>query len=183
LLTWTVEQAVRIDATTRRLIDHKPLVIGAVLLTMLLQFLALSSYQVLVYALHMPRDGSKVWDYYAFLGTGNVAAALPITYQGVGVMEALYKKFMSGGHGTMAQILCLAMAVRVLHLFWSLPGFFVTMTGGYRPREGPAGEPDLAAADEQVATPPDRPADSAQRQPTRDRDSLGSITSPIHVRE
>ena len=73
-----------------------------------------------------------VGDYFAFIGSGNVISALPITPQGVGTVEAFYKEFLVGPYGSVSQILCLAMGIRLLMLTWSLPGVLVVMTGPFR---------------------------------------------------
>ena len=124
----------RAEAATRRLARHKRLVFGAVLATIMLQLTALTSLALAAKALHMKWDGDVIWDYYAYLACGVVVAAVPISFQGLGTMEAYYKYAFLGTHGTLAALLCLAMAVRAINLFWSLPGVIVTMTGAYRPR-------------------------------------------------
>lgn len=133
--TWIAGQFRRVDETTRRLIRHKPLVLGTVLITMVLQLMAMTAFQAIVFAVRMPWDTVRAWDYYVYLGCGTVVAVLPITPQGVGTVEAFYKEFLVGNGVTVAQILCLAMAVRFLMLLWALPGFFVSATGAYRPRK------------------------------------------------
>lgn len=122
----------RVDAATRRLLRHRPLFIAVVLASLLLQLICQSSFVLAAYALQMDFSGSKVFDYYACLGTGNVVAAIPISLQGLGTTEAVYRKFMLGTHGTLSQLLCMAMAVRLIHLTWSLPGAWVALSGGYK---------------------------------------------------
>jgi len=126
------QQIRRVDAATRRLLRHIPCFGGAVLCTLVLQFLALSSVVLASYALQMNFGESKVYDYYAVIGSGVVVAAIPISPQGLGTSEAVYRKFMLGTHGTLSQILCMAMAVRLVNLCWSLPGALVALTGGYK---------------------------------------------------
>jgi len=139
---WFVDTMRRVDQTTQRLIRHKPMVIGSLLCSMVLQLIAMVAWQAIVYALHMPWSLSRVGDYFAYLGSGCVVAAVPITFQGIGTVEAFYKEFLTGPNATVSQVLCLAMAVRLLQLVWSLPGVLVAMTGVYR-----AEEPAAAAAD------------------------------------
>jgi uncharacterized membrane protein YbhN (UPF0104 family) len=124
----------RAEAATRRLAHHKSLVFGALGATVLLQLIALTAMVLAAKALHMRWDPAAVWDYYTYLGTGVVIAAIPISPQGLGTMEAFYKYAFLGTHGSLAALLCLAMAVRAINLFWALPGVIVTMTGAYRPR-------------------------------------------------
>ena len=139
---WFVDNMRRADQTTQRLIRHKPMVIGSLLCSMVLQLIAMVAWQAIVYALHMPWSLSRVGDYFAYLGSGCVVAAVPVTFQGIGTVEAFYKEFLTGPNATVSQVLCLAMAVRLLQLVWSLPGVLVAMTGVYR-----AEEPAAAAAD------------------------------------
>ena len=52
--------------------------------------------------------------------------------QGFGTTEAVYRKFMLGSHGSLSQLLCMAMAVRAIHLAWSMLGALVALTGAYK---------------------------------------------------
>lgn len=128
----------RAEAATRRLAHHKPLVIGAMGCTIVLQFIGLTSYVLAAKAVGMRWDGQAIWDYYACIAGGIFVAAIPISPQGLGTMEAFYKYILLDTHGTLAALLCLAMVVRAIQLFWALPGVLVTMTGSYRPRENMA---------------------------------------------
>ena len=124
----------RMVAATRRLAAHKRLVGAALVSTLVLQLVALTSYMMAASALGMDTKGGKVWDYYAYFAGGSVVSAIPISFQGLGTTEAYYKHVFLGTHGTLAAILCLAMAVRAINLLWSLPGLVVTLTGSYKPR-------------------------------------------------
>jgi len=124
----------RAEAATRRLAEHKGLVLGALAATVVLQLIALSSMVLAARALHMRWDTQAVGDYFTYLAGGVVVAAIPISPQGLGTMEAYYKYVFLDSHGSLAALLCLAMAVRAINLCWSLPGVIVTMTGSYRPR-------------------------------------------------
>jgi len=133
----------RAEAATRQLVHHKKLFFGALATTIALQVTALTSLVLAAKALNMRWDASVIGDYYAYLASGVVIAAIPISFQGLGTMEAYYKYAFLGTHGTLAALLCLAMAVRGISLFWSLPGAVVTMTGAYRPK---VSEEDVAFA-------------------------------------
>jgi uncharacterized protein (TIRG00374 family) len=134
------EQIRRVDGAIRRLLRHKTAFMGAVVCTLVLQFLALSSFVLAAYALGMNFSAGKVFDYYACIGAGNVVAAVPISFQGLGTTEAVYRHFMLGSHGTLPQLLYMAMAVRLIHLLSALPGALVTLTGGYRLAPATSGE-------------------------------------------
>jgi uncharacterized protein (TIRG00374 family) len=137
LVVWTLSQGQRAERTTHRLLRHKPMVIGALLATIALQAIAVSDFVLICYALDMDFSDGKMWEYYAITSVGAIVAAIPITPQGLGTTEAAYKHFLLGSHGTLSQILCMAMGIRILQLSWALPGFLVTMTGAYKPRNRP----------------------------------------------
>ena len=76
----------------------------------------------------------KSGDYFAYIGCGHVVAAIPIAPLGLGTMELAYKHFFLGDYGTLPQLLCLALWVRLLQLVWSLPGAFFTLLGAIPPQ-------------------------------------------------
>ncbi len=128
------EQLRRIDSATRRLAQHKKLVFASLGCTMGVQIFATTSFVLTAVALGMKSHPAAIWDYYAYLPGGMVVSAIPISFQGLGTMEAFFKHSFLGTHGTLSAILCLAMMIRAIGLFWALPGVIVTMTGAYRPR-------------------------------------------------
>lgn len=136
LVVWVLNQAQRADRATRRLLRHKRLVFGALGATVLLQFIAVSVFVLICYAVGMDFSPGRAWDYYAITASANIVAAVPVSPQGLGTVEATYKHFLLGSHANLSQVLCMAMGVRVVHLLWALPGILVTMTGAYKPREG-----------------------------------------------
>ncbi len=137
------ETTVRVMASAERLANRRGLLGGCVVIAIVLQFIAVGAGVVLAYALHMDFSGSKVWDYFAYIGSGHMIAAIPITAQGLGTMELAYKQFFLGTYGTLAQLLCLALWIRIMQLLWSLPGALVTMLGKHR--LAPAAAADDAA--------------------------------------
>ncbi len=136
-LPWKVPAAAqikRIYAAADRLVHHKPMVLGSLLVAVVLQFIAVGTGVMCARAVSMDFSGDKIWDYFAYIGSGHVVAAIPIAPYGLGTMEAAYKAFFLGTYGTLSQLLCLAFWVRVILLVWALPGALVTMLGAYRPR-------------------------------------------------
>lgn len=121
---------------TCRLSQHRGMVFGAIGLAAVLQSIAIGAFVACARALHMDFTGDKVWDYFSFIATGHVVAAIPISAQGLGTMELTYKTLFLGSHGTLSQLLCLAIWVRLLQLAWSLPGAAVTLVGGWRKKGG-----------------------------------------------
>ncbi len=135
LWSWVSHQALRAVQATRRLLHHKRLVLGSLLATVALQLFAVSDFVLICWAVGMDFSDGKMWDYYAVTSTGVIVAAIPITPQGFGTSEAVYRFFLLLEHASLSQILCMAMGIRLLQLVWSLPGLLVTMTGSYKPRK------------------------------------------------
>ncbi len=135
LLAWALRHARRADKATQRLLRHKRLVMAALGATVVLQFIAISAFIMVGLGAGMDFDTKPLGDYYAVTATACIVGAIPISPQGLGTIEAVFKHFLVGTHGQLSQVLCLAMGVRILQLFWALPGVLVTMTGAYTPRK------------------------------------------------
>ncbi len=125
---------VRIVDGVQRLAGHKVAVFGAMASTAILQCLATVSFACVAVAVGLRSDVAAVWDYFAYIPSAMAIAAVPISFQGLGTQEAFYKHVLLDSHGPLSQILCMAMAVRLVGLVWSLPGIWVTLTGTYKPR-------------------------------------------------
>ncbi len=126
-------QLQRIDAATLRMRDHKKLVLSAVLITIVLQFFAISSMILFGIGVGMSDGASYYPGYYVYIALALLVAAVPITWQGVGTMDGVLQIFFLGAYGSYSQILLLGLGIRLLQLFWSLPGFLVPITGAHRP--------------------------------------------------
>ncbi len=124
----------QVDGAVRGLLGDRRCLGGTLLASAALQLAALSAYVLVAYALGLDFSGGRVFDYYAVLGSGMAVAAVPISLQGLGTSEAVYRRFLLGTHGSLAQILCMAMAVRLLNLLWALPGALVILTGAHELR-------------------------------------------------
>ena len=143
---WVLHHARRADRATQRLLRHKRLVMAALAATVVLQFIAITAFIMVGWALGLDFAGKPVWDYYAVIASACIVGAIPISPQGLGTMEAVYKHFLVGSHGSLSQVLCMAMGIRILQLVWALPGFLVTMTGAYTPsKRQPETEAQVAA--------------------------------------
>ncbi len=123
----------RADAAAHALLKHKGLVISAVLVTMLLQAIAVAAYFTIAFALAFNADLGDFLEFYTYFCTGVVIQALPGPPQGLGTVELAYSYFFKS-FGSASQIICLAFAVRILVLVAALPGLWVTMTGSYKPQ-------------------------------------------------
>lgn len=67
---------------------------------------------------------------------GMLLAAVPISIQGFGLMEAVfYKVLVEGGWSSASQMLALTLSFRLIQVVWSLPGVVVPWLGFGRPPE------------------------------------------------
>ncbi len=65
---------------------------------------------------------------------GFLLAAVPISIQGFGLLEAVfYKVLVEGGWSTPSQMLALTLGFRLIQIIWSLPGIIVPWLGFARP--------------------------------------------------
>jgi len=135
----------RVLAAAERLVASRGRLAACVIIATVLQFFAVGAAVMLAYALGMDFSGTKLWDYFAYIGGGHMIAAIPITAQGLGTMELAYKHFFLGTYGTLAQLLCLALWIRLMNLLWALPGALVALRGAHRPRNMGMIDPDAAA--------------------------------------
>lgn len=131
-LPWS-DHVRRIDAATYRMRHHPRLLAAALALSVALQGLAITSFALAGVGLGM-RGGLEVYpDYLCFLALGLLVAAVPISYQGLGTMDAALQIFLRGVYGNFSQVLFLGFAIRLVQLAWSLPGALVPLTGAHRP--------------------------------------------------
>jgi hypothetical protein len=81
----------------------------------------------------MQGSWAAVPDYMVYLALGMLVAAVPITYQGLGTLDATLQVFFRGVYGNFSQVLFLGFAIRLVQLFWALPGALVPLTGSHGP--------------------------------------------------
>ncbi len=124
----------RIDNAARTLAGHTSVLISAVLITAFLQAMALLAYFTVARALAMDAHLGNMLEYFAYFYTGTVVQALPGPPQGLGTVELAYRFFFAS-YGSPSQIVCMALAIRVVVLICALPGLLVTLTGSYKPKE------------------------------------------------
>lgn len=123
----------RADVAVRGLTRHKAILLGAFLLTVLLQWLALGAYFTVTVALGLDARVGNVVEYYAYFYCGALVQAFPGPPQGLGTVELAYR-YLLAPFGSPSQIVCAAFAIRLVVLACALPGMVVTLTGSYRPR-------------------------------------------------
>lgn len=126
----------RIDDAARRLAGRGKILVGAVFLTVLLQALALTAYFIVAVALALEAPLSRYFEFFAYFYAGTLVQALPGPPQGLGTVELTYRYFFSP-YGSPSQIVCMALAIRIVVLICALPGLLVTLTGAYRPKDLP----------------------------------------------
>jgi len=126
------EQLLRIGRATVAMRQHKLKLVGAIIVTLVLQSIVLVSAAVMAWALGM--SGSLVY-YFIYVAIGFLVAAIPISPQAIGFMEAAYVGFFTrGGLNTASQAVALALAVRLIQLVWAIPGVLVPLLGAHLPR-------------------------------------------------
>lgn len=126
----------RFDTAARTLARRWRILAGAVALTVLLQWLALSAYFIVARAMNLRADLDNLLEYYAYFYAGTLVQALPGPPQGLGTVELTYRYFFEP-FGSPSQIVCMALVIRIVVLICAIPGLLVTMTGGYRPKAVP----------------------------------------------
>ncbi len=118
----------RVDQAAFILRRNKRRVAKALALTVVLQLFAMVSLMFVAAALGMATD--SLIPYFVYLPLSLVIRAIPISIQGIGPMDACCKFFfVDSGLGNASQVQILALAVRLLDLFWALPGILVLLTG------------------------------------------------------
>lgn len=123
----------RIGQATLAVRGHKTLVTLSLLITLVLQTI------VIVSATVMARDAlamqGSFTHFFIYVAIGFLISAVPISPpQAVGVMEFFYIQFFTyGGLNSASQAVALALAVRLIQLFWSLPGVLVPLFGAHLP--------------------------------------------------
>ena len=130
----------RMDGAARKLAGHRAVLVGAILITVLLQMMALAAYFVVAVAMAMDAHAGNIVEFFAYFYTGTVVQALPGPPQGLGTVELAYRYFFAS-FGSASQIVCMALAIRVVVLICALPGLLVTLTGSYRPSRKVASSP------------------------------------------
>jgi glycosyltransferase 2 family protein len=96
--------------------------------TVLLQFLSSTASYFLGSALQV---NAAVWYYWLYVPLAFLIGSIPVSvFWGLGLLEGAYVGFFAGsGFASVTQAAMLAMAVRLMQLFWSLPGSLVVAVG------------------------------------------------------
>jgi len=149
----------RIDRAVFILSHQKRRVAVAVALTVALQLIAMFSLMLVATALGMKTDA--VSPYLVYLPLAMVIRAIPISIQGAGPMDWCFQRFfVDAAIGTPQQVQVLAVAVRLLELFWAIPGVLVLLTGRELPPKDFAADrenDELPVGDRAAAPAPSAP--------------------------
>ena len=126
------EHLLRIGGAVVALGRRWPIFVAACLNTVVLQFLLVCCALQMARALHMRGDAEL---YFICIPAGFLIAAIPISPpQAIGVLEWAYIQFFTtGGLNDASQALALALAIRLIQLFWALPGVLVPLLGAHLP--------------------------------------------------
>lgn len=127
------DQIKRIDAATHRMRHHPRRLLAALGLTIVLQGCAIASFMLAGMGLGMQGSVGAIPDYVVYLSIGMLVAAVPISYQGLGTLDATLQVFFRGVYGNFSQVLFLGFAIRLVQLLWALPGALVPLTGSHGP--------------------------------------------------
>jgi uncharacterized protein (TIRG00374 family) len=138
----------RVDDTTLSLRYHRQDTLLSLAITLFSHFLLVISVFCLARGLGIhPTDERTAVSLFAacLLATvvGYLLAAVPISVQGFGLLEAVFAKVIVEGHwGTYSQMLALTLGMRLLQIIWALPGVIVPWLGFARPTSNaaPAGD-------------------------------------------
>jgi glycosyltransferase 2 family protein len=78
---------------------------------------------------------------------GYLFAAVPISFQGIGILEAVFiRVLVTGEWCSMNQMIAMTMGIRIIQIIWALPGLVVPWLGFRRP-PGQTAEEALDAAE------------------------------------
>ncbi|MEW6249295.1 MAG: lysylphosphatidylglycerol synthase transmembrane domain-containing protein [Planctomycetota bacterium] len=162
------DQILRIGRATVALRAHRLKTGLSLLITLALQAIVMVSAAAMGHALGMRGPGgwtTQLLYFSIYVSIGFLLAAIPLTPQGIGVMETAYVKFfIRGGLNTASQALAFALAVRLIQLVWAIPGVLVPLLGAHLPRRSELAELEGGPAPSGAPAGPE-PAPGATQQP------------------
>ena len=137
----------RIDETAFSFRYHRVRAASSLVVTVAAHFVLVTSIYFLARSLgiapNLGRDATEL--YLAILISavvGYLFAAIPISIQGFGLLEAVFWKVLVDGQWSNAsQMLALTLGARLVQIAWSLPGVLVPWLGLERPPESAQSQP------------------------------------------
>ena len=120
-----------IDRIDRSLLAYRQsprLFFRAVGATVVLQILSSIASYFLGMAIHID---AGIWYYMLYVPLAFLVGSIPVSvFWGLGLLEGAYVGFFAGsGFATVTQAAMLAMAVRLMQMFWAMPGSLVMAAG------------------------------------------------------
>jgi len=159
----------RVDETAFSFRYHPKQAIASLLVTLVSHIFMVSSIFFLARSLgigpHGPHDyGDLYLAIMLAVFVGYLFAAIPISIQGFGLLEAVFVRVLvEGGWSSMNQMLALTLGARLVQILWALPGVLVPWLGMPRPPEGAIQPGDQANGAQKEAGPRMSTSDPAVR--------------------
>jgi uncharacterized protein (TIRG00374 family) len=141
----------RIDKTTMSLRYHRQQALASLAVTLMSHvFIVLSIYFLArglgIHPTGVRTEGELFQACLLATVVGYLFAAIPISIQGFGLLEAVFLKVLVEGHwATPSQMLALTLGARVVQIIWSIPGIIVPWLGFDRPTTQALEEQEVAA--------------------------------------
>jgi glycosyltransferase 2 family protein len=126
-LPW--QRQVRKAIETLHIYGERPfLAVGALIVSFPVHMVVITAAQLcgVAFGLHL-----SLFYYWMAVPVIVLAAAIPISPQGAGVMEYFAIKLLEPQGVTVAQAFALTMSIRLTQIFWNLTGFFFVVRGGF----------------------------------------------------
>lgn len=135
------QHLLRIDRTVMELRRRPTVALGVLGLSIFTHLVMVTCAYLLARGIGIaPTAGSSAAQLYAAVLVaviiGYLLAAVPISYQGIGILEAVFiRVLVGGGWCSFNQMLTLTIALRLLQVLWALPGALAPYVGLGRPVE------------------------------------------------
>ena len=132
-------QIMRIDQTVMELRRRPASAVAALGISIATHLIMVTSAFMVARGLGIaPNEGRSGGELYAAVLVavivGYLLAAVPISYQGIGILEAVFiRVLIQGGWCSYNQMLTLTIALRLLQILWALPGALAPYVGLGRP--------------------------------------------------
>lgn len=143
------EKLRHVDQTTFSFRYHKTQVVLSLLVTLVSHFFLITYIYFLAKGFGINANGNRSeWDlYFAVLlasVVGFLFSAIPISFQGFGLMEAVFiRVLVEGNWCNYSTMLALTLSTRIVQIIWSLPGAIVPWMG-FKPPPSNVSEESLA---------------------------------------
>jgi uncharacterized protein (TIRG00374 family) len=159
------QKQVRNAIETMHIYSQRPfLAVGALIVSFPVHMVVITAAQLcgIAFGLHL-----SLFYYWMAVPVIVLAAAIPISPQGAGVMEYFAIKLLEPQGVTVAQAFALTMSIRLTQIFWNLTGSFFVVRGGFHtPTQSEQKQVELEDEDEPKEKPEIRnPNDESNPKP------------------